>query len=83
MRLRGLREDLDMTVEEVASKCGITPDELKCYESGESDIPMNFLCNAASVLGVEPLELFLVPLVQKLINLRRLLARKQSLQQPQ
>ena len=28
MRLRGLREDLDMTVEEVAQKCGITPDEL-------------------------------------------------------
>lgn len=58
MRLRGLREDLDMTVEEVAQKCGITPDELKLYESGESDIPMNFLCNAAGVLGVEPLELF-------------------------
>ena len=54
MRLRGLREDLDMTIEEVASKCGITPDELKQYESGESDIPMNFLCNAANVLGVEP-----------------------------
>ena len=33
-------------------------DELKKYESGESDIPMNFLCNAAGVLGVEPLELF-------------------------
>ena len=58
MRLRGLREDVDMTVEEVAQKCGITPDELIKYESGESDIPMNFLCNAANVLGVEPLELF-------------------------
>ena len=58
MRLRGLREDVDMTVEEVAAKCGITPEDLTRYESGESDIPMNFLCNAASVLGVEPLELF-------------------------
>jgi len=58
MRLRGLREDLDMTVDEVASKCGITPEELTSYESGESDIPMNFLCNAANVFGVEPLELF-------------------------
>ena len=26
MRLRGLREDLEMTVEEVAQKCGITPE---------------------------------------------------------
>ena len=58
MRLRGLREDLEMTVGEVASKCGITPEELTRYESGESDIPMNFLCNAAAVFGVEPLELF-------------------------
>ena len=58
MRLRGLREDLEMSVGEVADRCGITPEELVRYESGESDIPMNFLCNAANVLGVEPLELF-------------------------
>jgi transcriptional regulator with XRE-family HTH domain len=58
MRLRALREDLEMSVEEVASKCGITSEELQNYESGEFDIPMNFLCNAAAVLGVEPLELF-------------------------
>ena len=58
MRLRGLREDLEMTVEDVAEKCGVTSDELNRYESGNSDIPMNFLCNAAKVLGVEPLELF-------------------------
>lgn len=58
MRLRGLREDLEMSVEEVAGKCGVTAAELERYESGEHDIPMNFLCNAAEVLGVEPLELF-------------------------
>ncbi|MBR6371360.1 MAG: helix-turn-helix transcriptional regulator [Bacteroidaceae bacterium] len=58
MRLHGLREDLEMTIEEVAVRCGITPEELERYESGDSDIPMNFLCNAANVLGVEPLELF-------------------------
>ncbi|MCQ2064245.1 MAG: XRE family transcriptional regulator [Bacteroidaceae bacterium] len=58
MRLRGLREDMDMTVAEVAEKCGVTAQELERYESGESDIPMNFVCNAAAVLGVEPLELF-------------------------
>lgn len=58
MRLRALREDLEMSVEDVASKCGIISEELQNYESGEFDIPMNFLCNAAAVLGVEPLELF-------------------------
>lgn len=58
MRLRGLREDMDMSLADVASKCGISVGDLERYESGESDIPMNFLCNAAAVLGVEPLELF-------------------------
>lgn len=58
MRLKGLREDLDMSVEELAEKCGITKEELERYESGESDIQMNFICNAAVVMGVEPLELF-------------------------
>lgn len=58
MRLRSLREDLDMSVGELAEKCGVTAAELELYESGESDIPMNFICNAATVMGVEPLELF-------------------------
>lgn len=58
MRLKGLREDLDMSLEELAGKCGVTVAELTKYESGESDIPMNFVCNAAQVMGVEPLELF-------------------------
>lgn len=58
MRLRALREDLDISVDELAERCSISADELVRYESGEYDIPMNFLCNAATVLGVEPLELF-------------------------
>ncbi len=58
MRLRGLREDIDMSIEELAGKCGLLPSDVERYESGESDIPMNFVCNAAVVMGVEPLELF-------------------------
>lgn len=58
MRLRGLREDLEMSTGELAEKCGVTDAEIQRYESGESDIPMNFVCNAAVVMGVEPLELF-------------------------
>ena len=41
MRFRGLREDLDMSVEEVASKCGITPDEFP-----------KFAANARSTMGI-------------------------------
>ncbi|MCQ2067281.1 MAG: XRE family transcriptional regulator [Bacteroidaceae bacterium] len=58
MRLKSLREDVDMSVAELADRCGVSADELTRYESGESDIPMNFVCNAAIVMGVEPLELF-------------------------
>ena len=58
MRLRGLREDLEMSTGELAEKCGVTDAEIQRYESGEWDIPMNFVCNAAVVMGVEPLELF-------------------------
>ena len=39
MRLRGLREDLEMTVEEVSEKCGVTSDELNRYESGNLIFP--------------------------------------------
>lgn len=57
MRLRGLRESLDMSVEEAAKACNISSCEYSLYESGESDIPMNFLCNAAQTFGLEPSEL--------------------------
>lgn len=57
MRLRGLRDALDLSVEEVAEACHITPEEYKQFESGESDIPMNFLCNVATKFGLEPSEL--------------------------
>lgn len=57
MRLRGLRDALDMSVEEAAKACHITPEEYRTFESGDSDIPMNFLCNAATTFGIEPSEL--------------------------
>lgn len=53
-RLRGLREALDLSADETAAACHISTDTYLAYESGESDIPMNFLCNAAVTFGVEP-----------------------------
>ncbi len=58
MRLCGLRDALDMTIQEVAEKCGVPVEEYIQYESGNFDIPMSFLCNVATVMGVEPSELF-------------------------
>lgn len=52
-RLRGLREAIDLTTTEAALKCGISPEEYELFESGSSDIPMSFLCEAADVFGVE------------------------------
>lgn len=52
-RLKGLRDSLDLSVEEMAADCGITPDTLKKYESGEHDIPVSFLQRLASRKGVE------------------------------
>jgi len=52
-RLHGLRESLDLTTEEVASKCGVSQVEYEKYESGNSDIPMSFICEVAQSFGVE------------------------------
>lgn len=52
-RLRGLREAVNLTINEAAFKCGISPEEYENFESGHSDIPMSFLCEVADVLGVE------------------------------
>ena len=38
-RLIGLRDILDVSVEEAAQVCGVSVEKYKQYESGESDIP--------------------------------------------
>jgi transcriptional regulator with XRE-family HTH domain len=52
-RLKGLREVMDITIEEVASACGITSDQYLEYESGSIDIPVGFLHNVSRQYGVE------------------------------
>jgi transcriptional regulator with XRE-family HTH domain len=52
-RLHGLRDALDLTTEAVASKCGVSQVDYERYESGNSDIPMSFICEVAQTFGVE------------------------------
>lgn len=52
-RLRGLREALELSTKDVALKCGISEDNYIKYESGNSDIPMSFICEVAQTFGVE------------------------------
>lgn len=52
-RLRGLRDALELTAEEMARQCDVSPEVLAAYESGESDVPVSFLHRLASAYGVE------------------------------
>lgn len=42
-RLRGLREGLELTTQEIADACEIPADEYRLAESGETDISVSFL----------------------------------------
>jgi mannose-6-phosphate isomerase-like protein (cupin superfamily) len=42
-----------LTIEQAASKCGISESDYARYESGTSDIPMSFICEVAQTFGVE------------------------------
>lgn len=52
-RLRGLRDALDLTLQEAAGKCNISEEEYAQYESGNSDIPMSFICQVAQTFDIE------------------------------
>ncbi|HRR62331.1 MAG TPA: XRE family transcriptional regulator [Paludibacteraceae bacterium] len=53
LRLRGLRESLDLTISEAAEKCGVPKKDYEKYESGETDIPVSFICKVAETFGIE------------------------------
>jgi mannose-6-phosphate isomerase-like protein (cupin superfamily) len=52
-RLRGLREVLEISVEDAANTCGIGVENYLEYESGEVDIPVSILHNISRKYGVE------------------------------
>jgi mannose-6-phosphate isomerase-like protein (cupin superfamily) len=52
-RLRGLREDLAINAEEMATSCDLCEYEYLQYESGEKDIPIGLLHTISSHYGIE------------------------------
>lgn len=52
-RLRGLRDALDLSVEQIAQDCAVSPEEYSEYESGKKDIPVSFLHRISAKYGVE------------------------------
>jgi len=52
-RLKGLREVMDVSVEDAAQTCGITIDQYLGYESGKIDIPVSVLHNISRKYGIE------------------------------
>ncbi len=52
-RLKGLRDALDLSVEEISAQCEIDSALFSAYENGEKDIPVSFLHRIATKYGVE------------------------------
>lgn len=57
MRLRFLREDMEITESEMAAKLGVELETYKAYENGDMDFSFSFIYNAADALGVDVLDL--------------------------
>lgn len=57
LRLRALREDMDITTNEMASRLEVDHDSYLAYENGEMDFSFSLIYNAAEILGVDVLDL--------------------------
>ncbi len=53
MRLRGLRDVLEIEASEVAAVCSVSCEQYEAYEAGESDIPVGLLYTISKHYGVE------------------------------
>ncbi len=56
-RVRALREDMDISVEDMANATGRSIEEYQAQESGEQDLSFTFLYKCADKLGVDVIEL--------------------------
>ncbi len=52
-RLKGLRESLNYSIEEMAAQCDKAVDAIELYESGDVDIPMSYLFDISQRLGID------------------------------
>lgn len=57
LRLRCLREDMEITAEDMAAKLEVDLDSYLAYENGEMDFSFSLIYNAADILGVDVLDL--------------------------
>ncbi len=57
MRLASLRDDMEISIEDMAAKLDVTADTYQKYENGEMDFSFSFIYNAAEILGVDVLDL--------------------------
>ena len=55
-RIRALREDLDITMQEMADATGRSVAEYAAQESGQQDLSFTFLYKCAQRLGVDVIE---------------------------
>lgn len=56
-RIRSLREDNDLTIEDMAKATGRSPEEYAARENGDMDLTFTFLFKCARTLGVDVVEL--------------------------
>ena len=56
-RIRALREDVGLTMQEMAEATGRSVNEYAAQESGEEDLSFTFLYKCAQRLGVDVIEL--------------------------
>lgn len=56
-RIRALREDMDLTMQEMADATGRTVSEYAAQESGDQDLSFTFLYKCAERLGVDVIEI--------------------------
>ena len=52
MRLKGMRDTLDISVADMAAATGVTTAEYERFETGERDFPFTFLYRAANRFGI-------------------------------
>ena len=52
-RIKGLREALGLSVEQLAQTTGVPPESVKQYESSEHEVPVSFLYKLAKNTGVD------------------------------
>ncbi len=51
-RLKGLRDALELKIEDIAADCGLTVDEYRTMESGEHDLSVSLLQRIAHKYGI-------------------------------